>query len=151
MDVQQMAKKARASISRYCMEECKAYCCRKGYLVMSLKEAELVTQNQISLLEAKGVLKKIRDEEYSFDLNNQGSYCPSLVDFKCVIHRNKNRPSACKEFPLFIQGDLVKLSPRCPAVKEGLFYPYVIKFLKKGYKICKSHPYADLDFNHINV
>jgi len=150
MDMQQIAKQARASISKYCIEECKAYCCRKGYLVMSKKEADLVTNKQTDFFLEKGLIKQLQDGRYSFDLHNVGCYCPSLIDYKCTIHRKKNRPLACKEFPLFIDGNLIKLSVRCPAVREGLLYPYIVKLLKNGMKLAKTNAYADLDISKFN-
>ncbi|MFQ5474254.1 MAG: hypothetical protein ACE5DM_00290 [Candidatus Nanoarchaeia archaeon] len=37
-----IADRARESISQYCIEECKAYCCRKGYLLLTPEEKALV-------------------------------------------------------------------------------------------------------------
>ena len=41
-DAEQLAIHARASISNYCFTECKAYCCRKGYLLLNSEEVSLM-------------------------------------------------------------------------------------------------------------
>ena len=145
MNAEHIARKARRSISRYCYEECKSYCCRKGYLPVKKNEVDAVTQGRKEELMRKGVLKKIKDEKYSLYMGDYDAPCPSLFDYKCLIHKKKNRPDACKQFPLFIEGCLIKLSPRCPAVKEGLFYPYVSQLLRLGYKVVKADQYADME------
>ncbi len=30
-----------------------------------------------------------------------GKSCPSLNDFKCIIHKDLERPLVCKQFPIF--------------------------------------------------
>ncbi len=145
MDGETIAKKARRSISRYCYEDCKSYCCRKGYLPVKEEEVDLVTQGRKEELLQKGILKKIGDGKYSLYLGNYDTPCPSLFDYKCLIHKKKNRPDVCAQFPLFIEGKMIKLSPRCPAVKEGLFYPYVSQLLRLGYKVIKADAYADME------
>ena len=35
---ERIANKARTCISEFCYEECNAYCCRKGYLILTEKE-----------------------------------------------------------------------------------------------------------------
>lgn len=124
-----IADNARNSISSYCFNECKSYCCRKGFLVLSLSQVKLLTNGK------EDGLKKISEDSYSLDLSSNGG-CPSLKEDKCVIHKNNDRPSACKEFPLFIWEDgSVKVSQRCPAVKDGLLYPYLAELKSKGYII----------------
>lgn len=127
MEAENIAKKARKSISQFCFEECNAYCCRKGYLLLTKKELDLVAGKK----QIKIQLQK--DNKYSLFL---GDTCPSLQgNFKCKIHRNRNRPQACKEFPIFIYEKNIILSGRCLAVKQGKFYPYIKQWLKLGYKI----------------
>ncbi len=46
MDAEQIAEKARKSISKFCYEECNAYCCRKGYLILNKDEVDVVTQGK---------------------------------------------------------------------------------------------------------
>ena len=44
MNAEKIANKARKSISKYCIDECHAYCCRKGYLVATPKEYRKITR-----------------------------------------------------------------------------------------------------------
>jgi len=131
MTPEEVAKKARKSISSYCYDDCKAYCCRKGYLTMNLKEACLVTNNFTN----QNTTKIIPNGRFSLDLNKT---CPRLVEHMCTIHKKRNRPSACKEFPIFITGNTVLISSRCPAVKENKLYPYIKQWKKMGCNIMES-------------
>jgi len=152
MKAEIIAEKARKSISKFCTGECKAYCCRKGYLVLSSEEADLVTQSRTKEFEEKGILNKIRDGKYSLDLGNSEYTCPSLKkDFKCRIHKNPKRPLACKNFPLFLDEKTVKLSPRCLAVKCRKIYPYIVQLLRLGYKLAETNPYSDFEVNKMVI
>lgn len=78
----------------------------------------------------------VNDKEYVLDLSRDSMGCPSLKENKCVVHTNPGRPVACREFPLFLWRDkTVKLSKRCPAVREELLYPYLAKFKRMGYSL----------------
>ena len=132
MDINKLADEARNSIARYCYEECKAYCCRKGYLPLTEEQAKFFEKS----IKDKTLLKKLPFGKYSLSLKDG---CPQQdKDFKCKIYNSKIKPKCCSEFPLFIEKKLLRLSPRCPAVKEGKFYPYVKQFLKLGFKIDKN-------------
>ena len=146
MDVEKIADKARNEIGGYCNTECKAYCCRKGYLVLDESQAKLISGNKIEEHEKDGFMKRIKDGKISLDL---GKTCPCLKDFKCAIHNNKIRPDACAKFPIFIIGKNVIFSSRCPAVKEGKFYAYEEKFMRMGYNIGGSDPFYDSDMYKI--
>ncbi|MDP3918397.1 MAG: YkgJ family cysteine cluster protein [Nanoarchaeota archaeon] len=130
MTPESIANKARNSLKDYCFLECNAYCCRKGYLVLNKKEyLKLDKQKDYKILE-KWDPTKI---SFTFFL---GSGCPALCpDFKCKIHKSINRPSPCKEFPIFIKGNNVILSGRCLAVRQGKFYPYINQWTKLGLNI----------------
>ena len=132
MKAEKIAEKARISISKFCSEECKAYCCRKSYLVLTGEEVDLVAQGVRIRLEDKKIVKKTKKEDYFLNLRNG---CPCLKDNLCIIHNNPKRPTVCKQFPIFIKDKNVRFSPNCLAVKMDLFYPYVHKFLKMAYKI----------------
>lgn len=145
-----IAKKARKSISSYCYEECKSYCCRKGYLVMTQRQADLVTSGKTQEFLEKEKLKKLTNKMYSLDMEKEGMPCPALIDYKCTIHNKRNRPKACKEFPIFIEGNKIRLSARCPAVREGKLYPFVHKLVSTGYKLEKAHAYSGLELHRMN-
>lgn len=133
MQIEKLADEARKSLSEYCINECKAYCCRKGFLVLKSEEVDLVTGNQKESLIKQECLIEMENNQFSLEFNKTG--CPSLRNNKCMIHGNKNRPKTCKEFPIFIEGKKIRLSPRCFGVNAGLLYPYVREFLKLGYKL----------------
>jgi len=132
MDIQEVAKKARKSISNFCIEECKAYCCRKGFLAISTKESDLISNGKTKELEKSGILIKKDEGSYALDLSKS---CSSLKNFKCVIHANQERPTVCKEFPIFIEGKSIRLAEGCPAVRKKLLYSYEAQFLELGYKL----------------
>ena len=132
MKAEEIAEKARRSISNFCSEECKAYCCRKSHLVLTSEKVDLVTRGKRKELEEKNILKKLDGEKYILHLHND---CPSLKNNLCVIYNNPKRPIKCKQFPIFIKNKNIRLSSGCLAVKNDLFYPYVHEFLKIGYKV----------------
>jgi Fe-S-cluster containining protein len=152
MDAEKIADKARKAIGKFCMEECKAYCCRKGYLNFGPESVDIICQGRKDELEEKKTLAKIKDGKYSLYLGNYDQPCPSLKDYKCMIHKNPKRPLACKQFPVFLEGRTLRLSSRCLAVKQGLLYPYIKKILSLGYTISENHSYSDLGdvFNSFN-
>lgn len=132
MKAEEIAEKARKSISKFCSLECKAYCCRKSYLILSAQETDIVSQGMRKELEDKKIIKKKGNGKYF--LNLRGG-CPSLRNNLCMIHNNSKRPAVCKQFPIFIKNKTIKLSPLCLAKQNDLFYPYVHELLKLGYKI----------------
>lgn len=138
MNVEKLANKARNSIGRYCFEECQAFCCQKGYLALSKEEMILIVKDKKIKLEKNNGLKKTDKNNFVLDLGNP-LHCPNLKNFKCTIHKNPHRPKGCKEFPLFIINTNteknIRLDFRCPAVKKGMFYPYIHKFKKLGFRI----------------
>lgn len=149
MDAQQIAKQARKSISKYCIEECKAYCCRKGYLILTEKECELVALGRKADLITKNLLKHLPASKYSLNIGSKDAPCPCLKDFMCTIHKRKYRPTVCKDFPLFLENNEIRLSTRCPAVTAGLFYPYVHRLIKLGYTIHKEHVASTYDVQNM--
>ncbi|MBS3122682.1 YkgJ family cysteine cluster protein [Candidatus Woesearchaeota archaeon] len=139
-----IANKARKSISKFCYEECKSYCCRKGYLVLTEKEIKLVTHGRQKELEKTPILKKLDNGKYSLFFGGKDEPCPALKNFKCTIHKSKNRSSTCKNFPLFVEGKYIRLSPRCLAVKQDKLYPFVRQLIKLGYKQQEAESNADI-------
>ena len=144
MNPETIAQQARASLSSYCSSECKAYCCRKGYLVFSPKEMTSFPRNILNDLKKKGRIKKLDNGSYSLSLPPA---CPHLTgDFRCTIHTSPLRPKTCGDFPLFLSEKSFRLSARCPAVREGKLYPCIAQLLKRVLKIRKGESIADSDF-----
>ena len=145
MDAEYIANKARKAISSYCYEECRSYCCRKGYLTLTEKQADLILEDKKEEYEKEGALKKMENGLYSLNMGKADKPCPRLIDYKCSIHKNRNRPKACRKFPIFIEGDIVKLSHRCYAVREGKLYPFIRQWKSMGLKVIESDSFYDLD------
>ncbi len=141
MQTEKIAQQARKAISRFCIEECRSYCCRKGYLVMTKEEKELVTGETPD----ESIIKKISENKYSMRLGNPNG-CPQLKDYKCQIHANPERPQACKDFPIFTEGKSFRISNRCPAHISGKLYPYIKKLKMLGCKIEENTPFSELEF-----
>jgi Fe-S-cluster containining protein len=145
MDAEKIAENARRSISRFCIEECRSYCCRKGYLVVLKKQLSRLMGGREALY--MEVLKPISGESYSLFLGRPDRPCPSLgTDFRCTIHKSRLRPQACRQFPLFIRGNVVLTSPRCLAVRLGMLYPYLAQLRNLGYRIRRNRDFDNLEF-----
>ena len=143
--VDKIANDGRKSISSYCINDCKSYCCRKGYLVMSKKQLDVVINNKKE--EYKEQVKELKNGKVSLFLGSSGKPCPSLrKDFKCGIHSNPERPKACRDFPIFLKKEskTVLLSPRCLAVRTNMLYPHIKRFELLGYKIVKVDEIVNL-------
>ncbi|MBU0536273.1 MAG: YkgJ family cysteine cluster protein [Nanoarchaeota archaeon] len=153
MFAEKIALNARKAISSFCYEECKAYCCRKGYLVLNGWEADLITDKMVDKHIQDGSIRKFGEDRYSFFLGLTDQPCPQLKDFKCRIHKNPKRPKACREFPVFVDeaNKTVRLSHRCLAVKQGKFYAFESQWAKKGYNVIESSPLLDSEFYDKNV
>lgn len=117
-----VAERARASLSYYCIFECKAMCCRKGFITLNKEEA-------IRLL---GELPEKIIKEITVDLSEG---CPKLKDNKCLIY--KQRPKICREYPVFVRHFAVHLSEKCPAVKENKLFEYEHEFIRKGFRVIR--------------
>ena len=146
MDVNRIANRARKSISTFCIEECKAYCCRKGHLVVKENEINKVTQDRKNELIAEGKLKPIIGGKYSLYIGDEDNACPSLKGNKCLIHKSRLRPKTCGDFPIYIVDKTVMISGSCTAARAGMFYPYIKKFMKLGYKVSEGSGLLNSDF-----
>ena len=139
MDADKLIVEARNSISSFCINECNAYCCRKGYLTLSDSEMKLIVGDLEEELIEKDILKSVKDGEWALFLGTPGLPCPRLKDSKCTIHDNPGRPSTCDQFPLFVlEGKNLRLSNRCLAVKQMKLYPYVKQLREMGYTFVHS-------------
>ena len=96
-------------------------------------------------------IKKISKERYSLFLGDEETPCPGLLDFKCTIHKKRNRPLACRQYPVFVDGKTVNLSHRCLAVKQNVFYPFIQQWEKLGYKVKETSACFDSEFYNLKV
>ncbi len=134
--IEKLAKEARESLSDFCINECKAYCCRKGYLIVQDEELNLITKNIREKLLEEGSVKEMWNGKFTLNFGNSIGRCPALDSkFRCKIHGNDKRPLTCKDFPIFILGKKIKISPRCPAKKENKFFKFEKEAKNLGYEI----------------
>ncbi|MFP4403739.1 MAG: YkgJ family cysteine cluster protein [Nanoarchaeota archaeon] len=149
--VELIAAKARKSISDYCYNDCKSYCCRNGYLILNEKEAKLIINEKFEEFIENNTLIKLDENKFSLNFNKNNRSCPCLVEFKCTIHKKRLRPKTCKNFPIYVNEEekMVLISNRCFAVKEGKLYAFIYQFKNLGYKIVKGHDNSDIDFSKI--
>lgn len=123
---EEVANRARRLISDYCLNECHAYCCRKGHLPVNSEEKQLIDPDDTS------------NSKTSINLNLGG--CPQLdKNNYCKIHKNPKRPETCHKFPIFIdtrnqEQITFHISNRCPAKRDNKFYPFIHEFLQLGLK-----------------
>ncbi|MFO8015848.1 MAG: hypothetical protein R6U32_01980 [Candidatus Woesearchaeota archaeon] len=152
-EINAIAEKARKSIGEFCSSECRAYCCRKGYLVMNTVQAGLLTSGRISDFISEKRMKRISDDKYSLFLGDYEKPCPCLKDFRCMVHSNPLRPEACRDFPVFVDAEsmTVRLSHRCLAVKEGRMYAFEKQWLALGCRVVYSDPFYDIELSRADL
>lgn len=136
--IHKLANEARESISDFCINECHAFCCREGYLMLSRKEVELIVGEKEDSLIEEGKLKEMLNGKYSLEFKNSFGSCPMLKGFKCLIHKDEFRPNTCKDFPIFILGKQIKISNRCPAKSQGKFFKFEKEAIALGYEIVEE-------------
>ena len=139
IEAEAIADEARKSIGSFCIDECKAFCCRKCYLVLKDDEVDVVTQGRKDELMGKGLLKRFKSGTYSLNMGDSDVACPSLdlETLKCRIHNHSKRPMTCRNFPIFLDGKKVILSNRCLAVRLGMLYPFIARLKMIGCVIMK--------------
>ncbi len=130
---EEIADKARNALGDFCVNECGGYCCRKGYLLLSNSEVDIVVKDRSGFLE-KGYLKEIGGGKFSLFLGNPDG-CPNLDGSKCLIHDNPKRPLACREFPIFLSGDMLRVSKRCFGAGNNALYPFIRELVAMGYRV----------------
>lgn len=82
-------------LSDICTKQCRAYCCREGYLL--LREEEKPKFIEMACERGKKVVFE-EDNEFRLDFAKQGGRCPLLGEhYQCLQY--DNRPVACQNFP----------------------------------------------------
>ncbi len=139
-EAQRVADKARKSISDFCRNECKSYCCRKGFIRIRQDQIDLIaTPEEKEKLNSESKLKELKfSGKFLLDFSNSLGGCPALSGTDCSIHKNPNRPKVCQDFPIFIEGNKIKISPRCFAQQENKFYPFIKEFEKLGFEVTEK-------------
>ena len=134
MDAFELVNEARSSIGTYCMNECKAQCCRRGFLPLLNKQQmdAVIGRKQNEFIKSKIITKK--NNISILDMNKH--QCPKLTeDFKCGIYNNKERPQSCADYPLMLANNMLIAASNCPAVQNGLLNKYFSELKKLGVKI----------------
>lgn len=134
-DIYDLLDEARNSISSFCIAECKAKCCRSGFLAVNSRvEVDLLTKNNTDKLINSGDIEKVNEERYMMNLGKR--QCDQLSpNFMCNVHKDKNRPRLCSDYPLFKVKNYIIPSPACDAVVQDKFKDYFKKMEDMGYKI----------------
>lgn len=137
-EAEHILNEARDSIGNFCINECKAYCCKKGYLVLTRKQMKATMQDKEEDYRRLGLLTEMTGDMFSLHMGEPGYPCPSLKDNMCSIHKNPDRCTTCHSFPIWLFGEKIHISNRCFAGKESLFYPYIARLVKLGFKVEKD-------------
>jgi Fe-S-cluster containining protein len=133
-ETESILNSARNNISTFCITECNAYCCRKGYLVLTPTQAKATMQGKEDEYRNKGFLKPMTDGNFSLYMGDKDHPCPSLDNNnRCLIHKNPDRAETCAIFPIHIKDNTIHVSKRCLAANAGLLYPYIAQLVKKGF------------------
>lgn len=134
-EIDKVASLARSSLSYYCINVCRAKCCKFGKLVLfNDTEVDAVCGTKRKLFEKKQLLERKDTGNYHFDLVKGG--CKNLRDDNmCNIHDKPSKPRICDDYPLFIpQKKYVIAADSCPGVQDGLLDEYVEKLQELGLK-----------------
>jgi len=125
MEASEILKEAQDIFNNYCASTCKSMCCKKGSLSLTKKESSLF-KNSEKLIEKENGL-------YEYKLSPGCQYLDE--NNFCKIHKNKEIPHLCSEYPFFIKSKLILVAEKCPAVQNDKLI-HVIKNLKEnGFKI----------------
>ncbi|NCN51512.1 hypothetical protein GW931_00680 [archaeon] len=139
-EVNEIISKARKSIGKFCIEECNAYCCRKGYIIINEQQVNIIaTKNEQIELKKENKLKElVFSGKFMLDFSNSLGGCPKLKGTKCLIQSNPERAKVCQESPIFLFGDSVRISSKCPAHQKNMFYLFIKQLEALGYKLTKD-------------
>lgn len=127
-----LVDEARDVLGSYCFTDCTAQCCRHGKLPLrTAAEVAVVAGEQRAALERSGALAQNPDTTSSLSLEKP---CPRLgKDFRCTIYAD--RPSICREYPLFVFGTRIVVAPDCRGAVAGLLDAHLARLKEKGYTI----------------
>jgi len=125
--MEHLLKKTQKILDGYCVNYCKAQCCRRGKLLVKTDELEHISKD-------KKLFKKKDNTYYELNLDLT---CPALKDSRCSIHKNSKRPKVCGQYPLFIEKDHVLVSKDCLAIKEEMLDEILKEFEENNYRVVK--------------
>jgi Fe-S-cluster containining protein len=134
-EVDTIADNARNSISDYCINNCKAKCCKRGKLVLfNEKEVNaIVGEHKQKYIEQNILTVNPKTSNYHYDLEKKS--CKNLTTKNlCSIHNLNSKPRICRDYPLFILGKYVIVAQDCQAAQNNLLDKHVLEIVKLGYK-----------------
>lgn len=145
-EVDRIVNEARASLGHFCLEECKGYCCRKGYLALDNSNVDLVSQGHKEEYLKTRLLKLMSPGKYSISIVHD---CPCLdhETILCRIYADKRRPKVCAEFPVLMHESTIIFSSRCLAVRENKLFGYMKELEMLGCRIIESDSFVDFIVN----
>ena len=133
--VTSIANTARNSISDYCINVCKAKCCKRGKLVL-FNDSEIcaiVGKNKTKYLKNKILEKSKITKNYYYNLEKEP--CKNLLQNDlCSIHKDKNKPKICDDYPIFLTKKCVIIAKDCEAAQNNLLEKYITEIESLGYK-----------------
>ncbi|MGE0792823.1 MAG: YkgJ family cysteine cluster protein [Candidatus Woesearchaeota archaeon] len=97
-------------LSEYCINTCKAKCCKRGKLPLTSEEAKMFDKNRI-------------DKNNHYDLTDGCEYLDK--NLKCKIY--DKRPKICKDYPFHEMGPVKFAITHCDAVQNGVLDEEIIK------------------------
>jgi Fe-S-cluster containining protein len=132
IDYEALFNKAREQISEFCINSCKALCCKKGFLPIStIDEVKIVLNKKFNYVMKN---KLLEEKNNKFFLHLEKIHCPSLQkNSKCNVYTSNLRPKICAEFPIFIYGKKIMIAEWCPAFQKGLFIDFIKEMKEKGF------------------
>jgi Fe-S-cluster containining protein len=117
-----LADEARDSLSSYCINTCKALCCKSGHLTITKAESEIFPKD-----------KKVERADGLYEIPLQPQ-CIHLKNNKCTVY--ENRPKPCRNFPVYVRGETILFASWCKGQQAGLLEIYIQKFKDLG---CTVH------------
>lgn len=139
LNVTKLVEEAKGSISDFCINKCKADCC-KNRIVPCRSESNirvLLGLNNNADLEEFSFMypKKLKKTETGLYFVYQP--CANLEKDRCNIYHESKRPPHCKDYPIVASYDkdgfpFVEYTSECKAVQKGLFNR-VLDVLRNNY------------------
>jgi len=85
--------------------------------------------------------KRIKPSKTGYSYALEGN-CTFLdhKNFGCTIHKSTKKPKTCSDFPMYVRGKDVYVSPQCTAVKEGKLYEFISRLKNEGAEIISGAP-----------
>ncbi len=119
-EIQQLANEARASLSEFCSQTCKALCCKSGQLIVSQEESQIFPATRTER----------PDGLYAIQIAPK---CIHLKNDRCSVY--ESRPKPCRDFPVYVRGETIVIAGWCQGQQAGLLEEYKEKFRKLGCKV----------------